>query len=512
MAIKRYLIIIIFFLIPSVASAFPGTSNSLKIKDWQILIDGEESLVSVKLKDGWKPIDISSKFRMPYTPGADFRRVWLRAEFETDNREKYFGVSLGRVYLTHRIYINGSLMDSKGPDEIGNLHLPVNFILPQNALRSGANEIYVNLGLFRSEWGGMPDGVYVQPKFDFRKTRHMYDFLFNQLPIGILLLMLFGIIRMLFMFIMERKETFFLYAALMLSLNSIYIVTIFSPYKLFGFRYLPVILLASGPLFGIIFILIIQSLYRLRLRENNSVMFAIIILVMISTLLIQVCSPYYFLKSMIALVIVILFLPYISYMIYRLNKIKPDRFKFYATLVLANAMGLSGIAEIVFYIMGSRYSLLMATYFAPFLILGFAVLGTRDYQNRILELRILYDKLVEGRKETRRQIVTDSTGGKIREIIDFINDNYRSDLSREGLAAAVGMNPNYFSGQFKEFTGKRIGDYINELRIKEAAEKLKEKDARIIDVALSAGFDSLSTFNRVFKNIMGKSPTEFRKD
>ena len=104
------------------------------------------------------------------------------------------------------------------------------------------------------------------------------------------------------------------------------------------------------------------------------------------------------------------------------------------------------------------------------------------------------------------------TEEKIQKVINYIHENYTFDISREGLAAAVGMNPNYFSSQFKEFTGRKINDYINELRVNEAMDRLKDKDVKIIDAALATGFDSLSTFNRAFRHCTGKTPTEYRAE
>ena len=62
-------------------------------------------------------------------------------------------------------------------------------------------------------------------------------------------------------------------------------------------------------------------------------------------------------------------------------------------------------------------------------------------------------------------------------------------------------------------TGKKINEYINHLRIADAARQLKEPDNRkkIIDIALATGFESLSTFNRAFKINLGLTPMEYRK-
>lgn len=112
----------------------------------------------------------------------------------------------------------------------------------------------------------------------------------------------------------------------------------------------------------------------------------------------------------------------------------------------------------------------------------------------------------------RQDYVTESTVEKIKNAIEYINNNYISDISREGLAAWLDINPDNLGRIFKKYTGKKISDYINELRIKNSADKLKNTDDAVIDIAFSVGFESLSTFNRVFYKIMKTTPTRYRND
>ena len=98
----------------------------------------------------------------------------------------------------------------------------------------------------------------------------------------------------------------------------------------------------------------------------------------------------------------------------------------------------------------------------------------------------------------------------MQQVITFLKENYTSDISREGLAHAIDMNPNYMSRIFKQYTGAKLNDYINTLRIDDARERLTGSNSKIIDIALETGFESLATFNRVFKQITGKTPSQYR--
>ena len=108
-------------------------------------------------------------------------------------------------------------------------------------------------------------------------------------------------------------------------------------------------------------------------------------------------------------------------------------------------------------------------------------------------------------------VVTQITEEKIQKVISYIKENYRYDLSREGLASMVDCSPNHLGVSFKSYTGKKIGAFINELRIREAAERLASTDERIIDIAFSVGFESLRTFNRIFLEFLGEAPTDYRR-
>ena len=92
----------------------------------------------------------------------------------------------------------------------------------------------------------------------------------------------------------------------------------------------------------------------------------------------------------------------------------------------------------------------------------------------------------------------------------FIEEYSGEELSLRRVAKAVNIHPNYFSGKFKQVTGLNFVEYVARTRFEEACRLLNDGDLRISDIAFAAGFQSLSQFNRVFKKLCGKSPTQFR--
>jgi len=92
----------------------------------------------------------------------------------------------------------------------------------------------------------------------------------------------------------------------------------------------------------------------------------------------------------------------------------------------------------------------------------------------------------------------------------FIEDHSGEELSLSKVAKAAKISPNYLSEKFKHVTGINFADYIARVRFEKACQLLHDVDLRISEIAFAVGFQSLSQFNRVFKKLAGKSPTEFR--
>jgi AraC-like DNA-binding protein len=109
---------------------------------------------------------------------------------------------------------------------------------------------------------------------------------------------------------------------------------------------------------------------------------------------------------------------------------------------------------------------------------------------------------------------SDSQSKNIEKLVAVTNyiDSHRSeDLSVEQLAELAGFSKYHFERLFKSSMGISCYQYITKRRVMLAQELLGDTDLSVMDIALQSGFFSLSTFNRVFKDINGCSPTEFRK-
>ncbi|MFD5019444.1 response regulator [Paenibacillus sp. NPDC058367] len=100
---------------------------------------------------------------------------------------------------------------------------------------------------------------------------------------------------------------------------------------------------------------------------------------------------------------------------------------------------------------------------------------------------------------------------EVLRITEILQENVENKITLDRLAQEVNMNVNYLCRVFKQDTGRSIVQYMNELKINKAIELLKLPGTRIKEVASQVGIDDPFYFNRVFKKIVGLSPSDFRK-
>ena len=92
--------------------------------------------------------------------------------------------------------------------------------------------------------------------------------------------------------------------------------------------------------------------------------------------------------------------------------------------------------------------------------------------------------------------------------IEYIDNNFRENLSRDSLAKMLYVSPSYLSHIFKEYSGICLQTYIAEVRVKNAI-KLIQKGYRPIDAGFESGFMTSSGFYRAFQAVTGGNPRKF---
>lgn len=100
---------------------------------------------------------------------------------------------------------------------------------------------------------------------------------------------------------------------------------------------------------------------------------------------------------------------------------------------------------------------------------------------------------------------------RFNTVLDYIDTHYTEDLKLDDIASSVGFSKYHFSRLFKQYTNCTLGAYICHRRIKVAEELLEQQELSITEVAMKSGFPSIPTFNRLFKQYKGCSPSEYRE-
>ncbi|QDX94868.1 AraC family transcriptional regulator [Brevibacillus laterosporus] len=100
----------------------------------------------------------------------------------------------------------------------------------------------------------------------------------------------------------------------------------------------------------------------------------------------------------------------------------------------------------------------------------------------------------------------------VKRAIDYMHQEFKHPLTLEEIAGIAGSSKFHFIHQFKRNKRMTPGQYLQQLRIKEAAYLLRSTDWEITRIAYEAGFGSLSSFQRVWKQQYGASASNFRKN
>lgn len=104
--------------------------------------------------------------------------------------------------------------------------------------------------------------------------------------------------------------------------------------------------------------------------------------------------------------------------------------------------------------------------------------------------------------QVRRQMIAACT---------WLSNHCTEPVTLASAAEAAGFSRCHFSRLFREYTGLSFTDFLSRERLRVAENLLKKPDLTITEVSLESGFNSISTFNRIFLKFKNVSPTEFRQ-
>ena len=99
---------------------------------------------------------------------------------------------------------------------------------------------------------------------------------------------------------------------------------------------------------------------------------------------------------------------------------------------------------------------------------------------------------------------------KFKTLAEWLAMHSSENISMDEAATHVGYSKFHFARLFKEYTGMTFNDYQTTLKLKEVERQLADTDLQISDIAMSCGFNNLTSLSRCFKKQYGCSPSQFR--
>ena len=106
---------------------------------------------------------------------------------------------------------------------------------------------------------------------------------------------------------------------------------------------------------------------------------------------------------------------------------------------------------------------------------------------------------------------SDTAWGYVRSACSYISEHSDEDISQSDVAKAIGISVFYFSKLFKEYTHMTFPVYLSSIRVQNAINLLSNEKLSITECAFEAGFQSTTTFNKIFRETTGYTPKDFRK-
>lgn len=123
-------------------------------------------------------------------------------------------------------------------------------------------------------------------------------------------------------------------------------------------------------------------------------------------------------------------------------------------------------------------------------------------------LLLLTGKLLE---VSEAELRSDLDNDVIIKILGYCRENFRSDINLTDIADALYISKSYVSHIFSCKLKINFRDYINSLRVGEAARLLLQGEVSVTEAAAQSGFNSLRTFNRAFFKHMDMTPKDYKK-
>lgn len=465
--------------------------------------------------------------------------LWIRKTITLDpavSRDDA-GLILGRIGNADEVFFNGEKIGATGkfpPRELSMWYHPRYYVIPKSAIRSGGRANVIAVRIWYYLFSEVRGPLVVTGMDDFQKEKRSGIFFLVTMNYIIIAAGLPIFLVFFFFFIRRPSSQEYLFYCLQLFCGFWVILELCNFWNTFGTELNRFKVLGAGwAALNVVHPIFLHRIYNLQRKKVEIFLwFYLAVVIVMAAAFTDAGTLRMYGIVMIIITVGIGFYNFSCHFSALYKKSPYSKlFSFFGSAVVITAIhdGFIYLFKFIGYNVnhGIFFEYMLFPYGAALLYTGTTLvlvsrqIGMMDeiedlnesLENFVIEKALLNDKLSQSQaqKKTPPLSITSRTEEKIKKVKEYIQENYTSDLSREGLAASVEVHPDNLGKLFKTYTSQKLGDYIYELRIRDAAKKLVETDDTIINIAFSVGFESLRTFNRIFPKFMGTTPEKYRK-
>lgn len=474
------------------------------LNSWEYCWRSDDSVPSYLSQLDWTPI------AKPYwTDYSSNYTLWLRIKLpEKQMRDP--SVFVEHVYRDMTVYCNDRILyhygeksrNSKTDYSNGTWHL---VLLDAD---SPGRYLYFKINSFDRQIG-------LPGKFYYGSELELHNLIFKRELTGIIIVSFFiitGLIS-LFLFFSRLRERFFLTFGLFCLAVGIWNVSILQAKQFLFFApniwmYAEYLSLYVSPVFIALFFDRLFGTGRWSFLKVIAIIHGVFLLFATGVLL---YDPYYLRSITLKPFQVMITITVTSMLIYIIRKAIRGNIEAKILLPGIVAFFITGLIDIFCSMMSLGYRFQKISYWGMLAFILTIAIMLQRYLIRWKERAGTLPKKVASTNGDAVEL-TEYARHKMEEAKIYIAENFMKDINREEIAQAVGLHPDYLGKMFRLYTGIKITDYINKLKINKAIELLNNSNDSIVNVSLDVGFESLSTFYRAFQKTTGVSPNKFRRD